>query len=138
MNFFIYGGRRSGKTTKMLEILRLIKLPVVIHHPTSNLKETLQEFQNLPNCESYKLEGFSQSYLDTIVYIQTNLKNITIPNAKVSDESAPKSPGKSSVDSCNVSNKIHDGDVSVVIKKIEVMKAVYDMNQDQEEKMEVY
>ena len=101
-------------------------------------QETLQEFQNLPNCESYKLEGFSQSYLDTIVYIQTNLKNITIPNAKVSDESAPKSPGKSSVDSCNVSNKIHDGDVSVVIKKIEVMKAVYDMNQDQEEKMEVY
>lgn len=101
-------------------------------------QDTLQEFQNLPNCESYKLEGFSQSYLDTILYIQTNLKNISIADAKTGDESTPKSPGKSSMDLSNVSNKIHDGDVSIVIKKIEVMKAVYYMSEDQEEKLEVY
>lgn len=44
MKFFIYGSRRSGKTTQLLEILRMLNLTIVMHHGRSILKEDLKEF----------------------------------------------------------------------------------------------
>lgn len=113
----------SDSSSNRLDILSNCESKVL--RILSITQDTLQELQNLPNCDTHKLDEFSGSYLDAILYIQTNLKDIDMPNWTDSLEVTPKPSGKS--DTVNYP----DNDNIIVMKKIDVMKAVYTMNEDQ-------
>ena len=75
-------------------------------------EDTLQELQNLPNCDQSRLERLSLNFLDDVYYIQTNLKQINLESETATTANQ--------IEGVSV-NKLNS---NIMAKKVDVIKAI--------------